>query len=99
MDHKIWKLITVFVFFSLILSGCSYFSARDQIKSAETLFTELKGQGGLKYAPYEYCSAEKYLEVSRMEFSENDFKATKAFAERSKSAAQAGLAEVKKVKK
>ena len=99
MDHKIWKVLTIFVFFSLILSGCSYFSARDQIKNAEMLLNELKGQGGEKLAPYEYCSAEKYLEVSRMEFSDNDFNDAKAFADRSKSAAEAGLAEVKKVKK
>ncbi len=99
MDHKISKLIAIFVFFSLALSGCCYFSARDQIKSAEMLFTELKGQGGQKYAPYEYCSAEKYLEVSKIEFNENDFTAAKAFATRSKSAAEAGLAEVKKAKK
>jgi hypothetical protein len=99
MTHKIWKLITVFVFFSFILSGCCYFSARDQIKSAEMTLDQLKGQGGEKLAPYEYCSAEKYLEASRMEFSENDFKAAKGFADRSKSAAEAGLAEVKKIKK
>lgn len=100
MDHKkIWKLITIFVFFSFILSGCCYFSARDQIKSAEMLFTELKGQGGQKYAPYEYCSAEKFLEISRTEFNENDFKSAKAFAVRSKSAAEAGLAEIKKAQK
>ncbi len=99
MDHKISKLITVFIFFSFILSGCCYFSARNQIKNAEMLLNDLKGQGGEKLAPYEYCSAEKYLEVSRIEFNENDFKAAKAFADRSKSAAEAGLAEVKKVKK
>jgi hypothetical protein len=107
MDRKIWKFITVFVFFSLILSGSfqvvsafgGYFSARDQIKTAERLLTELKERGGQKYAPYEYCSAEKFLEISRMEFSENDFKSAKRFAERAKSAAEAGLAVIKKLTK
>ncbi len=99
MDLKIWKVLVIFVFFSLLLSGCSYFSARSQIKSAETVFTELKGQGGQKYAPYEYCFSEKSLEISKTEFNENDFKSAKAFAVRSKSAAEAGLEEIKRVKK
>lgn len=99
MGHKSRKLITIFIFFSFILSGCCYFTARDKIKSAEMAFDELKGQGGQKYTPYEYCSAEKYLEISRTEFYENDFGSAKAFADRSKSAADAGLAEIKKVKK
>ena len=68
-------------------------------RNAEKLLSELKGAGGETLTPYEYCSAEKYLEISRMEFNENDFSSAKAFAERSKAAAEAGLAEVKKVKK
>jgi hypothetical protein len=48
--------------------------------------------------PYEYTSAEKFLEISKIEFNENDFKAAKGFATRSKSAAETGLTEVKKKK-
>ena len=98
MDNRIWKLIIVVVFLSSILPGCAYFAARNEINSAQALLTQLQAQGGQKYAPYEYCSAEKFLEISRADFSENDFTSAKRFAVRSKSAAEAGLAEVKKAK-
>ena len=66
------------------------------MRNAEQLISQLKGAGGATQTPYEYCSAESFLAISKMEFGENDFKAAKGFASRSKSAAEAGLAEVKK---
>jgi hypothetical protein len=66
------------------------------MKNAANLISELKGAGGPTLVSYEYTSAEKFLEVSRMEFRQFDYKAAKEFAERSKSAAEAGLAEVRK---
>jgi hypothetical protein len=81
---------------SFFTSGCYYFSAKKEIGNAEKLISELKGAGGEKKAPYEYCSAEKFLEGSKIEFSQNDFGPARALAERSTSAAQAGLAESKK---
>ncbi len=96
MSKRGFSLLLVLVFFSLSLSGCYYFSAKKEIKSAQSLVGELKNAGGPAKAPYEYCSAEKFLEISKMEFSENDFKHAKGFASRSKAAAEAGLAEVKK---
>ncbi len=66
------------------------------MKTAEKLISDLRGQGGDKQVPYEYCSAEKFLEISRMEFDQGDYKHAKGFAGRSVSAAQAGLSEVKK---
>jgi hypothetical protein len=86
----------ILVFFTFSLSGCYYFSAKKEIGNAEKLLSELKGAGGEKKVPYEYCSAEKFLEASKIEFSQNDFGPAKGLAERSKSAAQAGLAEIKK---
>ena len=96
MSKRVWVFLLVLGFFSFSLSGCYYFSARNEIKSAEKLLSDLKGAGGATLVPYEYCSAEKFLEISKMEFSENDFKEARGFATRSKSAAQAGLSEVKK---
>jgi hypothetical protein len=96
MQRKGFKLLILMVLLSFSLSGCYYFSAKKEIGNAEKLFSELKGAGGERQAPYEYCSAEKFLEASRLEFSQNDFGPAKGFAERSKSAAQAGLAEIKK---
>ncbi|MDI7260606.1 MAG: hypothetical protein QME90_11875 [Thermodesulfobacteriota bacterium] len=96
MNRRIFAFILMILFFSLPLSGCCYFNARNEIKSAEKLIAEMKEGGGLKLVPYEYTSAEKFLEVSKIEFQENDFKSAKGFANRSKSAAEAGLAEVKK---
>ena len=98
MDKRSWTFLMVLFFFCFSLSGCYYFSARNEIKTAEKLASQLKGAGGATLVPYEYCSAEKFLEISKMEFNENDFKAAKGFASRSKSAAEAGLAEVQKKK-
>jgi hypothetical protein len=92
------SFIVVLALFSFLLSGCYYFSAKNEIKNAEKLLAELKAEGGANLAPYEYCSAEKFLEGSKIEFSENDFKPAKELANRSKSAAEAGLAEIKKKK-
>jgi hypothetical protein len=96
MSKRIWTFCLVLVFFSISLSGCYYFSARNEIKRAETLISELKGAGGATLVPYEYCSAEAFLKISKMEFAENDFKWAKDLATRSKSAAQAGLSQIKK---
>jgi hypothetical protein len=98
MDKRILKCFMVFFLFSFLLSGCYYFSAKKEIANAEKSLSELKGAGGEKIVPYEYCSAEKFLEVSKTEFDQNDFKPAKELATRSKSAGEAGLAEIKKKK-
>ena len=96
MVKRSLALLFILIFFSFSLFGCHYFSAKKEIANAGKLLSELKGAGGEKQVPYEYCSAEGFLEVSKVEFSQNDFGPAKGFAERSKSAAQAGLAEIKK---
>ncbi len=96
MGKRGFCFVVVLLFLCLSLSGCYYFSAKSEIKTAETKYLELKGAGGADKVPYEYCSAEKFLEISKKEFDENDFKTAKGYATRSKSAAEAGLAQVKK---
>jgi hypothetical protein len=96
MSKRVWTFFCLIVFLSFSLSGCYYFSAKKEIANAEKSFSELKGSGGEKLAPYEYCSAEKFLEASKVEFADGDYKPAKGFAERSKSASEAGLAAVKK---
>ena len=96
MDKRIWGCLVVFILFSFLLSGCYYFSAKKEIANAEKSFSDLKGAGAEKTAPYEYCSAEKFLEISKMEFDEKEYKAAKGFAVRSRSASEAGLAAAKK---
>jgi hypothetical protein len=96
MRRGLFTVLFIFVFLAFSLSGCNYFSAKKEIANAEKLLSELKGAGGEKQVPYEYCSAEKFLDASKLEFSQNDFGPAKGFAERSKSAAQAGLSEIKK---
>jgi hypothetical protein len=86
----------IFVFFAFSLSGCYYFSASKEIDRADKLLSELKGAGGEKKVPYEYCSAQAFLEGSKVEFSQGDFGPARALAERSVSAAQAGMTEIKK---
>jgi predicted transcriptional regulator of viral defense system len=58
----------------------------------------LKGAGGATLVPYEYCSAKSFLEMANLEANENDWKQARDFANRSKSAAEAGLSEVRKKK-
>ncbi|MGA2316682.1 MAG: hypothetical protein ABSG71_09910 [Thermodesulfobacteriota bacterium] len=96
MSKRAFTLLLVLVFFSLSVSGCAYFTARNEIKAAEKATAELKGAGGATLAPYEYCSAESFLEVSKFVLAENSWEKSKEFATRSKSAAEAGLAQVKK---
>jgi hypothetical protein len=94
--RRIWAILMVLIFFSFSLSGCGYFAARNEIKAAERATAELKRAGGATLTPYEYCSAESFLEISKYVLTENSWKASKEFAARSKSAAETGLAEVKK---
>ncbi len=96
MSKKIWKFLVILFLLSFFSTGCYYFSAKKEISNAEKLFSELKAAGGQTKVPYEYCSAEKFLEASKLEFGQNDFGPSRGFAERSKSAAEAGLAEIKK---
>ncbi len=94
--RKTWVLLFILIFFSFSISGCYYFSARSEMKAAEKSFSELKTAGGQTLVPYEYCSAEKFLENAKLEANESDWKTARNFAARSKSAAEAGLAVVKK---
>jgi hypothetical protein len=98
MDRRSWKVLAVFVLLSFLLSGCYYYGAQKEMANAEKAFSDLKGAGGANLVPYEYCSAEKFLEGAKIEFSENDFRPATELANRSKSAAEAGLAEIKKKK-
>jgi len=66
------------------------------MKAAESSLSELRAAGGQALVPYEYCCAEGYLEISKLEAAESDWKAARDFATRSKSAAGAGLSEIKK---
>ena len=98
MSKRGLTLLLVLVSFSFSVSGCAYFAARHEIRAAEIATAELKGEGGAKLTPYEYCSAETYLEVSKFVLTENSWEMSKEFATRSKSAAEAGLTEVRKKK-
>jgi len=93
---KMRSVLVILILFSFLLSGCYYFSAKNEIKNAEKSIAELKAVGGEKKAPYEYCSAEAFLAGAKKEFNENDFKPAKELASRSRSAAEAGLVESKK---
>ena len=98
MGKRVWTLLCILIFFSFYLSGCYYFSATSEMKAAEQSLAELKAAGGATLVPYEYASAEKFLEISKIEFSEPGYKPAAEFARRSKAASQAGLAEIQKKK-
>ena len=96
MGKRIWTFLCVLILLTFSLSGCYYFSATKEMKAAEQLISELKAAGGPTLVPYEYCSAEKFLENAKLEADQSDWKHARDFASRSKSAADAGLAQVKK---
>jgi hypothetical protein len=96
MGRRIWSYLVVLILVSSLTSGCYYFSAKKEMQNAEQLISQLKAAGGDRLVPYEYSSAEKFLEVSQREFAENDHKTAKEFAVRAKSAAEAGLSKLKK---
>ena len=96
MNKRISVLLSILFIFSFFFSGCYFFSAKKEIANAESRFSELKAAGGEKQVPYEYCSAMKFLEDAKVEFSQNDFGPAQGFAKRSRSAAEAGLATIRK---
>lgn len=98
MNRKVGMFVVFLVLFSFAISGCHYSSAKKEIANAQTSYSDLKSKGGEKVVPYEYCSAEKFLEDAQIEFNSNDFIAAEGFAKRSTSASQAGLAAIQKTK-
>ena len=98
MNKKTFKFLIILVLLSFLTTGCYYFAAKNEMKNAEKLISELKREGGPTLVPYEYCSAESFLGMAKLETDQSDWKHAKDFANRSKSAAETGLTEVKKKK-
>jgi len=98
MGKRIWMFLLLLALFSFFFSGCYYFSATREMREAEKSLSELKAAGGQQLVPYEYASAEAYLQVAKIEYSEPGYKPAGEFARRSKAASQAGLAEIQKKK-
>jgi hypothetical protein len=80
MVRKLFVFLLAFSLLSFFASGCAYYRAEREMKNAQALINDLKGQGGNNKVPYEYTSAEKFLEVSRLEFDEYDYHAAENFA-------------------
>jgi hypothetical protein len=98
MIRRRWVILCILVLLAFSLSGCFYFDAVKEMKAAEQSLAELKAAGGQALVPYEYTSAEKFLEISKIEFNEPGYKPAAEFARRSNAASQAGLAEIQKKK-
>ena len=88
-------LLMTLCLLSFILSGCGYHATKKEIATVERMVSELKASEGDKLVPYEYCSAESFLQVSKYRFAENNFKQARIFLGRAKSAAETGLKKVK----
>jgi len=89
-------LVVILCFLLPLISGCYYWGAKKEMDNAESALAELKAKGGETKAPYEYCSAESLLQISKSEFSRNYYQQAKQFAITSQSASQAGLTEAQK---
>lgn len=76
--------------FSLAMGGCY---AEQQVKQAERALATAKAVHADYLAPYEFASAEYYLENAISQMRESDFNAAVTFAQKSKS--QADLADQK----
>ena len=96
MLRRVLMSVLILCFLLPFTSGCYYWSAKKEMSNAEVALAELKAKGGATKVPYEYCSAESFLQMSKMEFSQNDFQHAKQFAITSQSASQAGLTEAQK---
>ena len=97
MLRRVLTLVLILCFLLPFASGCCYYwPAKKEMGKAEAALAELKAKGGATKAPYEYCSAESFLQISKMEFSQNDFVQAKKFAITSQSASQAGIIEAQK---
>jgi hypothetical protein len=95
MRRRIWGCLVILFLLSLFSSGCHYTKAKEEMGNAAQLLSELKAKGGQQKVPYEYCSAEKFLEIANKEFGQSDYGRAESFAIRSKAAAQTGLSKVK----
>jgi len=89
-------LVLIVCFLFPFTSGCYYWSAKKEMGKADATLAELKAKGGATKTPYEYCSAESFLQISKTEFSRNYYQQAKQFAITSQSASQAGLTEAQK---
>ena len=98
MGTKTFKLLMILVLISFFTTGCYYCAAKKEMNAAAQSLSALKAAGGATLAPYEYCKAETFLGNAKMEADQSDWKHAKGFAIQSKSAAEAGLTEVKKKK-
>ena len=98
MVKRILALAMVIFLLSFFVSGCFYDKAMKAMNGAERSLSDLKAQGGEKLATYEYCLAEKLLEVAKQEAGESDWTHARDFADRSRAASDAGLAQVQKKK-
>ena len=95
MRKRIWVCFVILCLLSLFSSGCAYNKAKSEVSKAAQMVSQLKAAGGQQKVPYEYCSAEKFLEISNKEFGRTDYKGAEQFAIRSKAASQTGLSKVK----
>ena len=97
-NRKLGMFFMVLIFFTVSVSGCCYFTGKKEMDRAEKMFADLKAKGGQQLVPYEYCSAEQFLENAKREANENDWSHAGKFAVRSQSASSAGLSEIQKRK-
>ena len=98
MAKRIGALAMVIFLLSFFISGCFYDKAMKAMNGAERSLSDLKAQGGEKLATYEYCLAEKLLENAKGEAGESDWSHARDFADRSRAASEAGLAQIQKKK-
>jgi hypothetical protein len=95
MQKRIWGCFVILCLLALFSSGCGYTKAKSEMSKATQMFSELKAAGGQQKVPYEYCSAEKHLEIANREFGRSDYGRAEKFAVRSQAASQTGLSKAK----
>ncbi len=95
MRRRIGGCMAILFVLSIFSFGCHYYAAKDEMGKATQLLSDLKAAGGQQKVPYEYCSAEAFLEIAKREFAQSDYGRAEGFAIRSKAASQTGLSKVK----
>jgi hypothetical protein len=84
-----WRPIAIGILLCVgLLPGCASLKAA---KQAQDAFDQAKAAGAETKAPYNYYAAEEYLKQMREEVAENDFIATRRFADQSRDHSEKAL--------
>ncbi|RMD98064.1 MAG: DUF4398 domain-containing protein [Deltaproteobacteria bacterium] len=82
-------LFLLFLFVAAVGLGCQ---TRERYREAEAAVEAARDAGAARFAPFEFVSAEEYLEEAEAQLKESDFKTSERYSQKAKEFAEAALA-------